>query len=145
MTDRKPSDAEIVAKHYLIAAAWADAPEGSRPRPPRDTIRRANRLAWLFLELIGAEAVDQVRDAHESGYGTHPDCGRDRPWLAAMGHDLWLTSQRHGVGFWDREVLPKPLRDRLTLASRRFENIGMHCYRGWIYLHGAAPVSLKLD
>lgn len=27
----------------------------------------------------------------------------DRFKLESVGHDLWLTRQRHGTGFWDRE------------------------------------------
>ena len=36
-----------------------------------------------------------------------------------LGHDLWLTSAGHGVGFWDRDL--DELGDRLTEASEKFQ------------------------
>jgi hypothetical protein len=36
-----------------------------------------------------------------------------RPW-SYLGHDAHLTREGHGVGFWAREELRKPLRDYLT-------------------------------
>lgn len=147
-----PTDAQIVARHYTIAALWADAPDGTRPRAPRATVAKAERLAWQFLEIIGPDVLALVREAYtEGGYGRHPDCGTDRPWLAAMGHDLWLTSQGHGVGFWDRNELAAlqllqrglSLAEYLTAGARRFEHISAEFYRGWLYLHGNDPLSLE--
>jgi hypothetical protein len=40
-------------------------------------------------------------------------------WQA--GHDLWLTSQGHGAGFWDRGY-PKSLGDGLTEAAKDFKH-----------------------
>lgn len=38
--------------------------------------------------------------------------------IAQAGHDFWLTRNRHGTGFWDREkVYGKALADVLTRAS----------------------------
>jgi len=34
-----------------------------------------------------------------------------------LGHDLWLTSAGHGVGFWDRDL--DELGDRLTVACEK--------------------------
>lgn len=42
-----------------------------------------------------------------------------------LGHDLWLTSAGHGVGFWDRDL--GELGDRLTEASQKF---AIECYLG---------------
>jgi len=36
-----------------------------------------------------------------------------------LGHNLWLTSAGHGVGFWDRGL--DELGDRLTEASKKWE------------------------
>ena len=30
-------DPKTIAQHYIIAALWADAPEGANPRAPRET------------------------------------------------------------------------------------------------------------
>ena len=133
------TDAEILARHYLVAALWADAPEGTTPRPTKQATEKARRIAWEFLEIIGPDAVARL-EAHD-GYGSHPDCGSDRPHLAAAGHNLWLTSQGHGAGFWDRG-LPDDLCDALCDAADRFSGIYPEFYRGWMYLHGTGPLSL---
>ena len=42
-------DPKIIAQHYIIAALWADAPEGTNSRAPRDqtaNICRAKKR-WL--------------------------------------------------------------------------------------------------
>jgi hypothetical protein len=44
----------------------------------------------------------------------------------AIGHDLWLTSQGHGAGFWDRGL--GALGDKLTAAAKTFS--GGDAYRG---------------
>lgn len=138
------TDAQVLATHYVIAALWADAPEGTRPRPTREAIARADKLAWEFLEIVGPASVELAKRAHfDRGYGSHPDCGTERPWLAAMGHDLWLTSQGHGTGFWDRDELYKKHRDHLTSCAERFAGVHPEFYLGWMYLRGTGPISLK--
>ncbi len=148
-TPPRPTDAQILARHYLIAAIWADAPEGTRPRAPKATVARAERLAWQFLEIVGPERLALVEQAYAEGdYGRHPDCGHDRPWLAAMGHDLWLTSHGHGAGFWGRKALQAievhpwlTLAEVLTAYAHQFRGIEPEFYRGWLYLHGNDPLS----
>jgi len=147
-TINKPTDAEIVARHYLIASLRTDAPDGTNPRITKQASDKANEISWQFLEIIGQDAIRQVEEAYRVGdYGRHPDCGSDRPWLAAMGHDLWLTSQGHGTGFWDRqsEGIGEELGDYLTRQAQRFSGIHPEFYRGWLYLHGTEPLSLKAE
>jgi hypothetical protein len=43
------------------------------------------------------------------------------------GHDLWLTRNEHGVGFWDREYLPQWARDALTESANRLGPV-------WVYV-----------
>ena len=143
MKKAKPTDAQIVARHYVIAALWADCEDGTHPRETREAIKKAERLAWEFLEIIGPDVLAQIEASHGNGYGMHPDCGTDRPWLAAVGHDLWLTSQGHGVGFWCRDELPDRLSALLTEAAKRFSGIYADFYRGWLYFGGTGPLSIE--
>ena len=34
------------------------------------------------------------------------------------GHDLWLTRNGHGTGFWDRDLADKPTRDALSKIAK---------------------------
>ena len=125
-------DPKIIAQHYIIAALWADAPEGTRPRAPRETGEKALQLARDFLRAIGPKCQEYLENNTE--YFKHPDCGGRAE--AAIGHDLWLTSQGHGVGFWERDALRENARDFLTGLARRKEfTRHPEFYRGWMYLH----------
>jgi hypothetical protein len=122
---------ELLVKHYIIAALWADAPEGARPR----ATKQAQAVALKMCRDFADKAEKQIETLKQyPAYWAHPDCGGRIE--AAMGHDLWLTSAGHGVGFFDRDTLPATLREELTdLCGRAPE---AEFYRGWLYLHGGA-------
>ena len=125
-------DPKIIAQHYISAALWADAPEGTRPRAPRETEEKALQLARGFLRAIGPKCQEYLKNNTE--YFKPPDCGGRAE--AAIGHDLWLTSQGHGLGFWDRRALREDVREFLTgLAQRKEFTLYPEFYRGWMYLH----------
>jgi len=50
----------------------------------------------------------------------------------SAGHDLWLTRNRHGVGFWDRGL--GAVGKRLTDAAHKFGECDMYVGDGKIYL-----------
>lgn len=128
MSYATPAQIATVAKHFLIAAVWADADEGTRPRLPLGTQAKAREFCARFIRANGEQFEAAMR---ADGYGSHPDAGSPE---ASFGHDLWLTCRGHGVGFWDRAEL-KPygaLADELTSACRAVYLEG-HQYRGWFY------------
>lgn len=121
---------ETIAAHYIIAALWADSDEGTNPRATKQAVLKANETAGKFAALILPhwEALQACTE-----YGAHPDAGSIE---AALGHDLWLTSCGHGVGFWDRDELSQELRDSLTaIVNKHFKEPAYEFYRGWLYLH----------
>jgi hypothetical protein len=126
-----PKQIATVAHHYIIAALWADCPEGTHPRAPMATRAKAFNICKRFidenLELFNA-AMERAAD----GYGSHMDAGSAE---AAFGHDLWLTTRGLGCGFWDRKELDAAdLGERLTEACRAFGEPQPEFYRGWLYL-----------
>ena len=124
-------DPKIIAQHYIIAALWADAPEGTRPRASRETEEKALQLARDFLRAVGTKCQEYLENNTE--YFKHPDCGGRAE--AAIGHDLWLTSQGHSVGFWERDALHRAVREFLTgIAQRKEFTLYPEFYRGWMYL-----------
>lgn len=127
----------IIANHFLIAAVWADAPEGTRPRITKASREAAEGFALAFLNM--ADPADIKVCAEAPGYGAHPDAGS--PW-AAIGHDLWLTCRGHGVGFWDRDELTRDVGQRLTKAAKRMGDPMNWCefYGGWLHMR---PVPIK--
>lgn len=49
------------------------------------------------------------------------------------GHDLWLTRNRHGAGFWDGDW-PKPQADILTKAAYAMGEVNLYADDGKLYL-----------
>ena len=128
-----PKQLAVMAKHYVIAAIWADCPEGTNPRATKESERIALERCTRYVELIGP-LFDECVSRHDDGYGMHPDCGRDEPACAAMGHDLYLTCAGHGVGFWDRKELDEGgLGDALTAHCKTMGEPDAYFYRGWLY------------
>lgn len=125
---------DVMARHYCIAAIWADCEESTHPRPTKAALETARRRCKRFVELIGP-LFDQAMQCED--YGTHPDCGTIEPKCAAMGHDLYLTCAGHGVGFWDRKELEaNGLGDKLTAFCGWRGPMGepnAEFYRGWLY------------
>ena len=129
-----PGQIQTVAKHFVIAAIWADCEDGTNPRAPHVSDAIAFDICKAFIDA-NLGLFNEAMERAESGYGAHPDAGSAE---AAFGHDLWLTSQGHGVGFWDREELDaNDLGNRLTAALEAFQktiNISGEQYRGWFYV-----------
>lgn len=120
---------DTVTKHFLSAAVWADKPEGTNPRIPAKTAEKARSIC---LQFIAANPALFMAAVARPGYGSHPDAGSG---AAAFGHDLWLTSQGHGAGFWDRPELDAgELGDKLTAACKALRGLYPEFYRGWVTL-----------
>jgi hypothetical protein len=103
-------DAELT--HYIQAALWSShdqsTPEGGEPMD-------ANFDACDISESTLAEMREDVQN-FLAGPGVHEDADQAEVdqwadalsyWLSNLGegqigHDFWLTRNRHGAGFWDR-------------------------------------------
>ena len=128
------SQIQVMADHYVIAALWADSPEGTNPRATKAARRIALARCRHFVEMIGPLFNRAIAC---EGYGSHPDCGTVHPACAAMGHDLYLTCAGHGVGFWDRDELGA-LGDKLSAFCGWRGPMGepnADFYRGWLYFN----------
>lgn len=124
---------ETVARHFCIAAAWADSEEGTSPRVHGGTLETARQFAAAF---IGAHPGLFAAAMQADGYGSHPDAGSP---AAAFGHDLYLTAAGHGVGFSDRDELGETgerLADVIRAEWRRW-HVEAYQSRGWVYLSAA--------
>lgn len=127
---------DVMSQHYLICALWADSEEGSRPRVTKQAREKAIADCRIFCEMAGPELLREVQRRKVDGYGAHPDCGEDHPEFAAMGHDLWLTRNGHGAGFWDRKALEADeLGDKLSEIARSMGSANYEFYRSWFYLY----------
>ena len=124
---------EVMARHFIIAALWADSPENTHPRATKQARAQALTICTQFAESAGSLLDDA---ANRPGYGSHPDCGTLHPGYAAAGHDLWLTSRGHGVGFWDRAELDADDLGNKLSALCEHARYSAYFYRGWLYFSG---------
>jgi hypothetical protein len=116
-------DLSIMAPAFLECMIWAesgdpDSPLGANPNPDRLT-RKSRKYARELCE-------DFIAYCEATGI----DCsGLDE---SQTGHDLWLTMQGHGAGFWDRGI--GALGDQLTKAAKTFSADCWIGRSGWINL-----------
>lgn len=115
---------------YKTAAEWSShMPEGSKEEfidgaGARWSKEADNEACKLCRQFCQDNAAD-LTEAEERG----------RP-ADHLGHDLWLTSAGHGVGFWDRQELDAgDLGQRLTDAckDKPYANREIYVYRKKIY------------
>lgn len=110
-------NSKIMATYFVECAIWTES-DGQEITLDKDTLPKAEIICKNFIGAI-THLEDELREL--KAYYSHEDCNGYLE--AALGHDLWLTSQRHGAGFWDRDpdTLPKHLQTTLTNIAHKFE------------------------
>lgn len=121
------------ARGYLACAQWAEEPDNepgwSEAEWGYGVERQARRIVMAFFYaahgVYGGEGIAIWRQ-HFGG--------------ERIGHDLWLTTHGHGVGFWDRypevpredQEVVQWIADDFTkiCASKDFDAVGGGCYLG---------------
>lgn len=102
-------DLDTFVRSYFETALWASSSEVSEDCSFEDlapeTITRGRRDCAAFLSAFRSE-VDSLPDMH---------------WP----HDLWLTRNGHGAGFWDGDY-PGELGERLTSAARLMGEVELY-------------------
>lgn len=104
-------DKQAAATAYLACAIWT-IPEDEPQNPEPSEQARAHASA--AIESFVTRAFGLAEEAIERpGYDA-----------ARLGHDLWLTRNGHGAGFWDRDELDDPdlgpsLGDALTACAEQ--------------------------
>jgi hypothetical protein len=132
---RRHARIAAMCRGYLKAMAWSSGGE-THPQTGEDlehledfevseaATLKANDICEAFYDANMTDLGAYVATAtHFTGTGHH-----DRQLIAYefAGHDFWLTSAGHGVGFWDRGL--GRLGERLTAASKAFQ--GHDAYLG---------------
>jgi hypothetical protein len=122
---------EGAATSYLACAAWAT------PHRNEDTGEVLDdgmeRFEWApessetAVRLIAGFYLDNC-ELCEAAIGRQigPSGGRgdaERYTWGQLGHDLWLTRNGHGAGFWD-SGLPDGLGERLSAVARKMGETG---------------------
>jgi hypothetical protein len=88
-------EVDPMVRGYLEAAEWCGLSEEDR-----EALELSVSPKWSRGSLARAE------DACEDFMGLVPEEMREAMTPGEMGHNLWLTRNRHGAGFWDRGLGP---------------------------------------
>lgn len=116
--------ASAIAKGYITTALWCGVEY--RSGDPRGDSDRANDLnpddltpdtiRQMIADADGwaAEHADLIAAVKAAGFRCGPDYDQD----GHLGHDLWLTSNGHGAGFWDGDY-PEPFATQLDDAAKK--------------------------
>ena len=104
---------------YLACALWSShdesTPEGGEPfdRKYSESDFAASALRQAFDEC---QAFQEANEPMLAIYRQTCTGGDGNPYETA-GHDFWLTRNRHGAGFWDRDAVPEDAQTALTNAA----------------------------
>lgn len=92
---------------YQACALWASCDEEGEPMDSGE-----HELAQETLDQFLADCGAFLGEIEDAGIEWRDALGWEQ-----LGHDLWLTRNGHGAGFWDRDL--GQLGDALTDAAKR--------------------------
>ena len=125
MGDRNVQNIAEMFRGYITAALWSSIDEEGTPLDHERDLSDIDETTLASLRETVAEFYSGYR-VDLFLYVQYKDV--DPQWGTAwdyVGHDLWLTSNGHGAGFWDRDEVPKAIRDRLTEGARALGEINL--------------------
>lgn len=107
---------------YLEAAIWSTTDRNGDPFDAKYSIQDFSKKAI-------AEAVE---DCNTFIQWNRKDLEASGGSVGQHGHDLWLTRNGHGAGFWDRGY-DEELADRLSDAARSLGELGIYADHGKLF------------
>lgn len=79
------------------------------------------------IEDLSSQADERIVEMCQQFVGRAGDLLDDYPMDSGqLGHDIWLTVNGHGTGFWDCDELDKNMRDSLTLIARSMDEQNLY-------------------
>jgi hypothetical protein len=120
---------------YLAAALWSESPYASiddegNVYPDENATQSYTALNYTVDDDVSPDAVEAMRQ--DVSYFLAANAG-DLLGLSlkAIGHNFWLTRNRHGAGFWDIGLGDRG--DRLTEAAHAYGSSNLYLsYTGTI-------------
>jgi hypothetical protein len=108
---------------YLATAAWVTCESDENQDFTREAKKRAEADCNLFIKLVQTE----FGEAKANELLTIP--GSDLDYLTP--HNLFLTRNRHGAGFWDSENIYGEIEaKKLTEISHKMKEVNCYHLRG---------------
>ena len=92
MSNLDPTYIEEFLHAYFICALWSSLDEQGRPL---DDLAEVDHIHAESKDKARAECISFIEANKDDLDATGADASQH-------GHDLWLTRNHHGAGFWDR-------------------------------------------
>ncbi len=126
-----------MTRGYLTAALWL-ATDGEAGEIQLDRTHSLDDIAPASVAKAEADCAAFLARVTPADQATYTEAlNRPGEWSGEehMGHDFWLTRNRHGVGFWDRGL--GDLGERLTELAHSFGETDLYLGDdGKLYLTG---------
>lgn len=123
-TGPSESDIDDMLDGYITCALWSTNDESDESGgEPLDENYDETDLADETRATMRADVEKFARANAQviaEAFRTGPRCD----WSHA-GHDLWLTRNHHGAGFWDGDW-PKDVGEKLTKAAHAFGEVNLY-------------------
>jgi hypothetical protein len=94
---------------------WSSEPETGNPTPLDDAGYSVDDIADEALASMRSDVAAFLADNADDIAGLDP---------GQVGHDFWLTRNRHGTGFWDRGL--DAVGTRLTDAAHAYGETNLY-------------------
>jgi hypothetical protein len=97
--DRK-SWLDVMVRDYIECALWSSTDESDESGGnPMNQNYDLDDISQETLDQAIQDCITFANDFHDCILSLHQQCKYDQ---GQAGHDLWLTRNGHGAGFWDR-------------------------------------------
>ena len=130
-----PTELDDFTRGYLECAEWlayvmSDRPDTSLTDEERDRCRGFTKKAIASAKRVCKDFQDSNADLLTIYYE------KLEFNESQAGHDFWLTRNRHGSGFWDRDYRTEArnILIALTDASHAYGESECEYYRGYLHL-----------
>jgi hypothetical protein len=115
-----------LVRAYLTTALWASVDDNGEPFDCNYSLSDFSQAALARAVACVGNFERENADTIEAAIGTGDvRCGPDFNEWERVGHDLWLTRNGHGAGFWDGDW-PKPYADVLTMNARNLGEVEIY-------------------
>lgn len=120
---------EIIKRDYLVCALWASNNDEGDPLDDNFDLNDIDVDSNIIVRNIVLEFISFVPDQDLEMYLQDHN-------FEQLGHDLFLTQNGHGAGFWDRQYpsSEKELGDRLTKLCKLIGEVHIFDSDGKIYI-----------
>lgn len=122
MTTEKPSLSSLpdFVRGYVTCALWL-----ADENPPTGDYEASGNADGLFAKLAPETLVRMAADCAKFQADNAELLSRVEKRDSKIGHDLWLTRNHHGAGFWDGDY-KDPFGNLLTKAAHKLGECNLY-------------------